>query len=198
MVTKVVIALSDFALANWWLILIGAGGGFFGIKLLIRRNEGFSKFWDRLKLDLPVIGPLVSLIVQARFIKNFGIIHRSGIPVIDNLELCSGFVSNKIFTNSILKVRSKVRDGGQLTEAIKDTRLFSSLVVRMIQLGESTGQLDRSLNYAADYYNKELPRQIKKMFAILEPVLILSLVLLVGTVALAIFLPILSISGSVR
>ncbi len=197
-ITKVVLAISDFAVQTWWAWILLFFGAPWTFKFLIRKKPRMAYQWDDFKLKLPLVGELLNLIIQARFVQNFGIIHRAGIPIIENLELCSRFIGSKVYGVAITGITKDIRDGIGLTDAMKSTGLFSGLILRMINLGESTGQLDNSLLHASDYYNRELPRRIKKIFGILEPVLILTLVGVVGIVALAIFLPILSISGNLR
>jgi type IV pilus assembly protein PilC len=124
--------------------------------------------------------------------------HRAGISILENLELSAELMGNRVFRKAILDARKSVREGNRLTESLRASGVFSGLVVQMLYVGESAGILEKSLQYAADYYDKEVPRALKVVFSIFEPLMILSLVLIVGCVALAIFLPIISISGGIR
>lgn len=196
--TKVVMWISNFILSYG--IFLGAAIITTVVATIIsyRKYPQFAHHVDGLKLQIPVIGELTSLVLQARFIHNFSIIHRAGISILENLELCYKFVPNRIYQKAISQIREAIRDGESLSESFRDVKVFSSLIVRMVAVGENSGNLDDSLVHASRYYDEEIPRKLKKVLSLLEPALILSLIGIVGFVALAIFLPIMSISGGLK
>lgn len=197
-ITKVVFTLGSFFAMTWWgwiLLFIATP---WAIRTAIHRNEKFAVWFDAMKLKIPLLGDLLSLILQSRFTHNFSVMHRAGISILENLELCAELMGNRVFRNAIMQARKQVREGNRLTESLRESGVFSSLVMQMLYVGETAGILDKSLQYAADYYDQEVPRILKRMFAVFEPLMILTLVAVVGCVALAIFLPILSISGGLR
>lgn len=196
--TVVVIAISDFILGYGFYVLGISIVSLFTLVFCYRKYPKFAYEIDGLKLKIPITGELTSLVLQARFIHNFSIIHRAGISILENLELCYRFVPNRIYQKAITQIREDVRDGQSLTDSFRDARVFSSLIVRMVAVGENSGNLDDSLVHASNYYDEEIPRKLKKVLSLLEPALIITLIGIVGFVALAIFLPIMSISGGLK
>lgn len=197
-VTRIVLWCSDFAVATWWMWLLGAVIVPFAFKQALQRSEGFATWLDSVVIRLPVFGPLLRMIIQSRFTQNFSVLHRAGIPILENLELCVGLVGNRLYGQALRRAGADIREGSTLSSSLRNSELFSGLVIRMIAVGENTGSLDTSLRNAAEYYDQEVPRRVKKVFSIFEPAIILTLVAVVGTVALAIFMPILSIQGGMR
>jgi type II secretory pathway component PulF len=193
-ITKVLIFLSDIAANTWYLWLLAGVIVPIAIKLGARRSTRFALFIDSVKLHIPVFGKLNQLIIQSRFTQNFATLHKAGISILENLDLCKGFVGNRVFFAAIEQSVLEVQEGNNLSASLNRSGLFSMLVIRMFAIGEASGTLDTSLGHAASYYNEEVPRRVKRVFGILEPLIILFLVFVVGTVALGIFLPILSIS----
>jgi type IV pilus assembly protein PilC len=198
MITKVVLFFSNLALHYGWIIPIVGVATPFLLKFGSAKSPEVGRGLDLLKLKIPVFGPMLHMIFQARFTHNFAVMHRAGIPILENLELCSQLMGNRIYAEAVMQACEDIRNGGNLSDSLRDSKLFSALVLRMVAAGESTGRLDESLTHAAKYYDAEVPRVVKKVFSVIEPMIILTLVGVVGTVALAIFLPILSISGGLK
>jgi len=198
LITRVVFAASDFAKATWWMwfvLLIGAPAI---IGLLKRRSLPFAMAYDRFKFRLPVFGELNHMLVIARFAHNLAVLYRSGIPIINALGLCRDLVGSALVGQNLGEVVQRVEAGDPISEALRRHPVFPPLLIRMVTMGERTGNLDTSLENVSGYYNVVIPRRIKKVFSIMEPALILFLVGIVGTVALAIFLPIISLMGAIR
>lgn len=198
LITRVIMIISSISVRYWWLILLVTTAIPLAIKILARKSMAASKMIDSLKLRIPVFGILLQIIIQARFTQNFAVLHRAGISILENLQLCKGFIGNQIYAIALQKAYQEVTDGGSLSTALKNCGLFSGLVVRMFSVGEVSGDLENSLTNAAAYYDEEVPRRVKRAFSVLEPLIIISLVAVVGAVALAVFLPILSMSDGLR
>jgi general secretion pathway protein F len=198
LVTKIVLLISDLVKEIWWLVVVVVVAAITGIAQGRKRSEGFRLAWDGMLLKLPVFGELNSMIAQARFSQNAAVLHRSGLSILENLELCHGLVGNAVFARALSFALRDVREGGSLAQSLRGSGIFSGMAVRMIAAGESSGDLDRSLDHVAAYYEEEVPRKVKRVFAIVEPMLIVTLVAIVGVVAMAIFLPILGMSSGVR
>jgi type IV pilus assembly protein PilC len=197
-VTRMVLGISHMATKTWWLWLGLFVGVPIAIRELIRRIPRFADWWDGILLRLPVLGELNSMGAQSRFAQNFAVLHRAGISILENLELCSALVGNRRFSRSLGFALRDVEEGGSLAASLRKSGLFSPLSLRMLAAGEQSGDLEKALGNVARYYNEELPRRIKRAFALLEPALIVVLVAVIGTVALAIFLPILSLGSGIR
>jgi type IV pilus assembly protein PilC len=135
---------------------------------------------------------------MTRFAHNLALLYRNGVALPQALELVGGVVGSPRVTNAIREVRSRVMAGTSLSEAMQLQRVFPSLLIRLVSVGERTGQLDQALEQVAGHYQELLPRQLKRVLGLLEPSLILGLVLVVGTVALAVILPVLSLMQGLR
>lgn len=196
--TQIVLGISDFALATWWLWL----GGLVGLPIfaiLFRKIFPQIDIWvDRLKFAAPLFGELNLMLTVSRFARSLSVLYKSGIPIVQSLHLCMGMVNSPIFARCIKAVAARIEQGENLSDALREHPEFPNLLLRMVVTGEKTGSLDLALDNTADYYNLIIPRRIKKIFSILEPSLIIFLVAVVGFVAMAIFLPILSLMDSIR
>ena len=188
--TRVFLDISAFMSAHGLAVGIGmvaVGAGFvFAPKL----SPAIARFFDRALLVLPVIGPIHHLMCLSRVAQNLATLYRSGIPLLQSLQLCKALVGNRILEEAVAEVEVSVNAGRPMNEAMKANPLFSRLMVQMVAVGESTGSLGDSLQHVSDYYDELVPRQVKKFLSILEPLMIIALIFMVGTVALAVFLPI--------
>jgi type IV pilus assembly protein PilC len=156
----------------------------------------FARALDAAKLRLPIFGPLLRLVCQSRLAQNLATLYGSGVPLLESLRLCRPLVGNRLIEEAVGELQAGVNAGRNLHELMRENLLFSRLMVQMVAVGEGSGKLGESLQHVADYYNEVLPRQVKKLLTILEPAMILGLIVLVGTVALAVFLPIAEALGA--
>jgi len=186
--TQVMIGINDLFQNYWYLIL----GSLLAILLLIQhslRTERGRYFWDKIKTRIPLLGPLFSKIALSRFAYTFVMLNRSGIPILQTLEITSTTIDNVILSQSIAEIREKVRAGNSLTEATRESGKFTPLVIQMISIGESSGTLDTMLMRVTEYYDLEVDNGIKKLSAYVEPTLTAFLGVVVLFLALAVFLP---------
>jgi len=149
----------------------------------------FALWMDRKKLQMPVFGPLNLMLCMSRFGQNLATMYRSGILMLESLKLCRDLVGNRALADAVDRIHDGVATGRKIHEMMKESDLFPNLVLQMVTTGESTGKLAESLQNVVDYYNDIIPRAIKKLFGILEPAIIVSLIILIGTIALSVFLP---------
>lgn len=198
LITRLVFAASDFAKATWWMWFIFLIVVPFVVGVLKRQSPPFARAYDRMKFKLPVFGELNHMLVIARFAHNLAVLYRAGIPIINALGLTRDLVGSALVGHVLADVVQRVEAGDPISEAMRRHPVFPPLLLRMVTMGERTGNLDVSLENVSGYYNVIIPRRIKKIFSIMEPALILFLVAVVGTVALAIFLPIISLMGAIR
>ncbi len=193
MLTRVVMGLSDFMVHHLVLIL---GSGIAGAALVyfcLRLFPALSLQVDRLKLGVPVLGELWRMIGLSRFAQNLSIMYQAGITLPEGLALVGGLTGNRVLEDAINDIRRGVNEGRQMHVGMASHPVFSKLVLQMVAVGETTGSLGTALENVASYYNEVLPRQVKRMFTLLEPMMILGLVGFVGIIALSIFLPIVSL-----
>ena len=192
-ITRAVIGAGEFAQAYWWMGLLGIGMAVFSYKNLIKHNDNFRFRVDQLKLRIPVLGQIFVLLAQSHFVHNLALMLKAGMPILDALKLCHGLADNMVMDKAIAETQDAVERGDRMSEALRRHDIISSITLRMIVVGEESGQLDKTLQQAADRFDEEIPRKIKRVFAILEPIITSVLLGIVGLVAGAIFLPMFSL-----
>lgn len=192
MLTRIVMGISQVLLRGWPVLLALAVGG----PILIRyalRSPAFATWVDRKKMELPVFGSLVTMIALSRFSHNLALLYRAGIPLLRGIEICQHLVGNRALAAALADAHRGVLEGRPLSRCLATNELFPRTLVTMIATGETSGTLDVALSSVAEYYNKIIPRRIKVVFAIFNPAMMLSLIAVVGLVALAVILPILQL-----
>ncbi|MFT3780834.1 MAG: type II secretion system F family protein [Nibricoccus sp.] len=192
LVTRITIGISNCLLTGWPVILALCVGGFFGFKMLMR-SERYAGQIDRALMQIPIFGPLVGMFALSRFAHNLAMLYRSGIPLLRGLEICKKLVGNRAIEQALEQVRQGVTEGVPFSKGLAKHDVFPATVVTMISTGETSGTLDVALQNVSDYYNKIIPRRIKIVFAIFDPLVMLTLIGVVGFVAMAVVLPILQL-----
>ncbi|MFT4637943.1 MAG: type II secretory pathway component PulF [Verrucomicrobiales bacterium] len=190
LVTKIVFQSSDFAKATWWIWVMGFFLTKYGTRFARKRYEWFALQYDRLMLMLPAFGKLNIMIAMSRLTHNLSSLVGAGLTVLDALHHCRELVGNKVVEVALRKVKADVTAGVDFSEALAKHKVFPEMVIKMVALGEGTGFLEDALENASEFYSQAIPRQTKKIFSLLEPVLMLFIIGLIGTVALSIFMPI--------
>jgi len=190
--TRGVMAISEVLLGHWGVLLTVAIGVPVAVKLALR-SESFGRKFDQWLMDLPVFGSLVAMFALSRFARNLGMLYQAGIPLLQGLDICRKLVGNRAIVHALDEVRAGVMAGTPMSKCLAQHRVFPSTVVTMIATGETSGTLDVALRSVSDYYNKIIPRRIKIVFSVFDPVMMVSLIAIVGTVALAVILPILQL-----
>ena len=196
--TRIVFGLSDAVKATWWIWLLAVTVLPAGVAIGRHYSLKFAILYDKAKFRIPLFGGLIHMLVISRFSHNLGILYSSGVSIVNALKLTRGLVGSVWVATVLEDIAARVEAGDSLSEGLRRHPVFPQLLVRMVVMGENTGNLDKALANVSDYYNLIVPRKIKKIFAIMEPMLIVFLVGLVGFVALAIFMPILSLLGSIK
>jgi type II secretory pathway component PulF len=157
------------------------------------RSKKLGRAFDAALMQVPVFGSLVAMFALSRFARNLGMLYQAGIPLLRGLEICRSLVGNRAIAHALDQVRNSVLEGTPLSKSLSQHSVFPATVVTMISTGETSGTLDVALRSVSDYYNKIIPRRIKIVFSIFDPVMMVSLIAIVGTVALAVILPILQL-----
>ncbi len=186
--TRVVMGMS-YGIAHYWaLIILGVVGVILSHRLMIRTPEG-RYFFDHLKLKLPVFGSLLRKIALSRFSHHFGALLKAGVEIYHSLMVTEKVVGNTVIARVISNARDYISAGESLSESLKKGNEFPSLVIRMISIGERSGSLDKTLDKVSQYYDREVPVTLKKVFAVFEPLVIGLLAVIVLGMALSMFLP---------
>lgn len=196
LITRVVMAVADMVRYGWYWILLAGTSLFFLIRLL-KENENGILLVDAIKLRLPVIGPLVEKICLSRFAHHMSILFRTGVDISQSLSIVERVVGNAVMAQAVREAKEQVLQGGPLWRSLQETGVFPPLVIRMIFVGETTGTMDTTLMRVTEFYDREIPASVKRVFAVLEPLIIVLLAAIVLIVALSIFLPLYSTLGRV-
>ncbi len=187
--TQFLIDVSDFVRAEWFILLALLGGAFFGTRAFLLSKRG-RQFADKWKLKLPVFGPLIHKICMSRFSRTFAQLIRSGVPILEVLEIVGGTSGNHVIENSIQSVSVNVEKGDNLSTALSKQKVFPPMLLRMVAAGEATGKIDSMLEKMADFWDEEIEAMLNALTSLIEPMLIVFLGLIVGGIVIAMFLPI--------
>lgn len=192
LLTQVVMGISS-ALLTWWPVLLGLAVGLpIALKFALR-SPAFACGWDRALMRLPVFGSLIAMLALSRFAQNLALLYRSGLTLSRGLEISRDLVGNHAIAHALDHVRRALQEGNPLHRAMAAHDVFPAALVTMVATGESSGSLDVALQGVADYFNKLIPRRIKMVFAIFDPLVMMSLIAIVATVGAAVILPILQL-----
>ncbi len=176
------------------LSMVGAGWGF---KRFIETKPG-RKWLDGMMLKLPIFGPLTRKAAVARFTRTLGTLLRSGVPLMASLEIVQDTSGNVHVAEAIMKVREAVREGEGLTKKLEETGIFPPMVTQMIAIGEETGAMDDMLSRIADFYDNEVEEAVKALTSLLEPLMMVGIGGMVGSIIIGMYLPMFSIIGAIQ
>jgi type IV pilus assembly protein PilC len=187
--TQFLIDVSDFMRGEWYFLVLGIFGVFFGIRTFLRSTRG-KQLWDKWKLKLPIFGPLIHKICMSRFARTFAQLIRSGVPILEVLDIVGGASGNHVVETSIKGVASDVEKGDNLSVALSKKTIFPPMMLRMVAAGEATGKIDTMLEKMADFWDEEIEAMLDALTSLIEPMLIVFLGVIVGGIVIAMFLPI--------
>ena len=195
--TMVVIGISHGFIARWYLYMgalaaVVAGGA------LMRRTDAGRELFDRGLLALPVVGGVLRKIVVARFTRTLGTLLASGVPILDALDICARTAGNRVVEGGIKKSRDRISEGHDMAGPLAESRVFPSMVVQMIGVGEQTGAMDQMLQKIADFYEEEVDASVSAMTSMIEPVMMAFLGVVVGGLIIAMYLPIFKLASNMQ
>ena len=188
--TRMVIDMSKWMQANWWLLLIVVGGTIFGLIQAKKRSVAFAHALDRLALKLPVVGDILNKSATARFARTLATMFAAGTPLVEAMTSVAGACGNILYYNATMKMRDEIATGTQLQVAMRDADLFPNMVVQMVAIGEESGALDSMLSKVADWYEQEVDDAVDSLTSLLEPMIMAVLGVVIGGLVVAMYLPI--------
>lgn len=188
--TKLLIAVSNYVSSYWYTIIIAPFAILISLKVLVSSNERFAFWMDGVKLKLPIVGPIMLKLKLARFCNYFSLMYISGISVIEALEIAQKLFSNRVLEASVASALARIQEGKSISDSFKQTELFPPLVVRMLRVGENTGQLDQSLDNITYFYNREVKEAIDKLGPAIEPLLTVVMGLMMAWIMIAVLGPV--------
>jgi len=195
--TRILIGISTFMRAYWYLIVLAMIGSVFFFQSWIRTSEGRYK-WHRFKLRLPVVGSILYRATLGRFASALAITVKAGVPLVQSMTVISRVVDNDFIGERILQMRDGIERGETIARTAAATGLFPAMVLQMIAVGEETGAVDSMMGEVADYYVREVDYDIKNLSQAIEPILLVVVGVMVLVMALGIFLPMWNLASAVK
>jgi len=195
--TRILITASGLLTKTWWLIALFLVGGAFFFRRWIATPDGRLRF-DRFKLRLPIFGPLMRKTALARFARTLASLVRSGVPIMESLDIVGETAGNAVITNALVETRERVRLGESVSVALANSDIFPPMVVQMIAVGEETGALDHLLEKIADFYDAEVQSTVDSLTSLIEPALMVFMGISVGGMVIALYLPMFQLINLVK
>ncbi len=192
--TQILVSVSGFMGSYWYLIFGGIVAAWATFRMLMRSEE-FQYKWDRFRLHAPILGDLFRKSAVSRFCTTFGTLLKSGIPALQALTIVKGIVGNKVIARVVDEIHQKIVEGADISGPVKKSGVFPPVVGYMFAVGEQSGTLEEMLERIAEAYDSEVEITSQKVTSMIEPILIVSLSLVVGFIVIAILLPILQIGS---
>jgi type II secretory pathway component PulF len=188
-VTKTLISVVHLLSSYWYIAIILLVGIIFGIRAFFKTDEG-ARLWSRIIIKLPVVKNLSTGIYVTRFARTMAMLARSGVPVLESVEIVHDSMSNVLFRESMNDIKVSLERGLPMSKPIMENQIWPSLVGQMVLVGEQSGKVDEVLDNVANYYQNQVSTNIKSLSALIEPVLVVILGLGVAFIVFAIFIPI--------
>ncbi len=195
--TLLVIAISDFFVANWYFIFGSIFGGIYAFFYVWKRSVPVQIVMDRLILRLPIFGPVVRKATIARWTRTLSTMFAAGVPLVEALTSVGGAAGNHIYKIATQQIQNEVSTGSSLTVAMQNADVFPSMVIQMVSIGEESGQLDSMLGKVADFFEAEVDDAVEALSSLMEPMIMVVLGTLIGGMVIAMYLPIFKLGAVV-
>ena len=192
--TRILIATSDFMLNGWPWLLAGLIGGILAFRLWVDTEEG-RYTWNKLILRAPLIGHILKKATLGRFAQSMAMVIKSGVPMVQGLTVVAGVVNNAYVSERVLSMRDGIEKGDSVSRTAAATGLFTPLVLQMIAVGEETGEIDKLLEETGEHYDAEVQYALENLSGAIEPIVITILGVMVLVLALGVFLPMWNLAG---
>ncbi|MEI8344835.1 MAG: type II secretion system F family protein, partial [Candidatus Omnitrophota bacterium] len=195
--TTILITISDFLIASFWVWLGALIGGIMLIKQFLASEKG-TIWFDGFKLNMPIFGQITRKVAISKFSRTLSTLVKSGVPILNALEIVSKTSGNRVIEDAVDKVRASIREGESISAPLIKTKVFPPLVVRMIGVGEQTGQLEKMLNKIADFYDDQVEAAVTSLTSLIEPLIIAFLGIVIGGIVICMFMPIFKLSTIIQ
>jgi type IV pilus assembly protein PilC len=195
--TLMLIAASDFMVANWWIVLGIAAAAIYGLIQFKKRSTAFAHFLDRLILKVPVVGEIIKNSAIARFARTTATTFKAGVPLVEALETVAGATGNIVYGNAVRRVKDDVSVGYQLNVAMRQTNVFPHMVLQMTAIGEEAGALDTMLFKVAEFYEQEVNNAVDTLSSLIEPFVMMIIGVVVGGMVVGMYLPIFKLAAAI-
>jgi len=195
--TKMIIAASDFMIGYWWLMLALVVGAGFSFVFFKKRSLAFAHFLDRAMLKIPVVGQILHNSAIARFARTLAVTFKAGVPLVEALDIVAGATGNTVYETATKRIRDDVAVGYQMNMAMRQVNLFPHMVIQMAAIGEEAGALDAMLFKVAEFYEEEVNNAVDALSSLLEPMIMIILGVVVGSMVIGMYLPIFKLAAAI-
>ena len=195
--TLIVMAISDFVVANWFILFGSMGASIYAFFWTWKRSVKMQMFMDRLVLKIPVFGDLIRKSSIARWTRTLATMFAAGVPLVEALGSVAGASGNYVYYVATKKIQSEVSTGSSLTSSMQGTEVFPNMVIQMAMIGEEAGSLDAMLGKVADFFEQEVDDTVEALSSLMEPMIMVVLGTLIGGMVIAMYLPIFKLGSAV-
>ncbi|WP_323004456.1 type II secretion system F family protein [Denitromonas sp.] len=195
--TQIVITMSDYFVENWYIVIGGLTALVVGLSMAYKRSEKAQNAMDRFILQVPVIGDVIRKATIARWTRTLSTMFAAGVPLVEALDSVGGAAGNHIYKVATRQIQSDVSTGTSLTVAMQGAKVFPTMVVQMVSIGEESGQLDGMLSKVADFFEQEVDDAVAGLSQLLEPIIMVFLGTVIGGMVVAMYLPIFKLGAVV-
>lgn len=195
--TQLIVGFSRFLVSYWWIMLFAVVGSVVSFVFAYKRSPGFQHFLDRVILKVPVIGQIMHNSAIARFARTLATTFKAGVPLVEALESVAGATGNAVYEKAVWRIRDDVSVGYPVNMAMKQVNLFPHMVIQMSAIGEEAGALDSMLFKVAEFYEQEVNNAVDALTSLLEPMIMVIIGVLVGSMVVGMYLPIFKLAAAV-
>lgn len=195
--TLVVMAISDFFVANWYIIFGLLFGALYTFFQSWKRNLQVQRFMDRTLLHAPIFGAVIRKATMARWTRTLATMFAAGVPLVESLDSVGGAAGNAVYLDATKKIQTEVSTGTSLTVAMQNSGVFPNMVTQMVSIGEESGSLDQMLGKVADFYEAEVDEAVAAISSLMEPMIMVVLGVIIGGLVIAMYLPIFKLGAVV-
>ena len=188
--TLVIMAVSDFFVAYWYLIFSIIGGGLYTFFYFWKRSKKVQRSMDIVSLKLPIFGEVIRKATIARWTRTLSTMFAAGVPLVEAFDSVAGAAGNALYFDATKQIQREVSQGSTLVSAMQNTNMFPSMVIQMVSIGEEAGSLDGMLSKVADFYEAEVDDAVEALSSLMEPIIMVVLGTLIGGMVVAMYLPI--------
>jgi type IV pilus assembly protein PilC len=195
--TLIVMAISDFFVANWYIIFGSVFGGLYLFFQSWRRSPKVQRFMDKTLLQAPIFGAVIRKATIARWTRTLATMFAAGVPLVESLDSVGGASGNAVYLDATKKIQNEVSTGTSLTAAMQNSDVFPNMVTQMVSIGEESGSLDQMLSKVADFYEAEVDEAVESLSSLMEPLIMAILGVLIGGLVISMYLPIFKLGAVV-
>jgi type IV pilus assembly protein PilC len=195
--TLIIMGISDWTVANWYIVFPAMGGAVYGFLEAWKRSLAVQIFMDKISLKMPIFGSLLRKAAIARWTRTLSTMFAAGVPLVEALDSVGGASGNYVYLTATNKIKQEVSTGTSLTVAMQNSNVFPSMVLQMCMIGEETGALDAMLSKVADFFEAEVDDAVEALSSLMEPIIMVVLGTLIGGMVVAMYLPIFKLGGAV-